>query len=55
MEGGLVLIDNYNPPIPILARDPATSACVMEKTGSGGEIIRRAGRVVSRDYLVLQP
>jgi SAM-dependent methyltransferase len=50
-EGGLVLIDNYNPSIPMLARDPATSARVMEKTGPGGELIRRTDRVVSRDYL----
>jgi hypothetical protein len=50
-EGGLVLIDNYNPSIPMLARDPATSARVIEKTGLGGELIRRTDRVVSRDYL----
>jgi SAM-dependent methyltransferase len=50
-EGGLVLIDNYNPSIPMLARDPATSARVMEKPGPGGEIIQRTDRVVSRDYL----
>ncbi len=50
-EGGLVLIDNYNPSIPMLARDPAASARVTEKTGPNGEIIRRTDRVVSRDYL----
>lgn len=50
-EGGLVLIDNYNPSIPMLARDPAASTRVMEKTGPSGEIIRRTDRVVSRDYL----
>jgi SAM-dependent methyltransferase len=50
-EGGLVLIDNYNPSIPMLARDPATSARVVEKIGPGGEIIRRTDRVMSRDYL----
>lgn len=49
--GGLVLIDNYNPSIPMLARDPAESARIMEKTGPGGEFIRRTDRVVSRDYL----
>jgi SAM-dependent methyltransferase len=50
-EGGLALIDNYNPSIPILARDPGASARVTEKTGPDGETVRRTDRVVSRDYL----
>lgn len=50
-EGGLVLIDNYNPSIPMLARDPGTSPRVTERTAPGGETVRRTDRVVSRDYL----
>lgn len=50
-EGGLVLIDNYNPSIPMLARDPGASARVTGKTGPDGETVRRTDRVVSRDYL----
>ncbi|MGH3278920.1 MAG: class I SAM-dependent DNA methyltransferase [Trebonia sp.] len=50
-EGGLVLVDNYNPSIPMLARDPGASARVTQKTGPGGETVRRTDRVVSRDYL----
>ncbi len=49
-EGGLALIDNYNPSIPMLARDPGTSARVTEKAGPDGETVIRTDRVVSRDY-----
>jgi SAM-dependent methyltransferase len=50
-EGGLVLVDNYNPSISMLARDPGTSTRVMEKTGPDGESVRRTDRVVARDCL----
>jgi hypothetical protein len=45
-EGGLVLIDNYNPSIPTLARDPAASARHGEdRSGRRDHPADRPGRV----------
>lgn len=49
-DSGLVLIDNFNPSVHILASEPGASAQVAEQHGEDGEVIRRTDRVVSLDY-----
>jgi SAM-dependent methyltransferase len=49
-DGGLIVIDNYDPSIPYLAQDPAGSERSVEKVGPADETVRRTDRVLSRDY-----
>jgi SAM-dependent methyltransferase len=49
-EGGLIVVDNYDPSIPYLAQDPAGSARSVVMIGPDGESVRRTDRVLSRDY-----